>query len=171
MTLQDPPQLSTPPPMPYRIRCCTVGGCLSANSLTVKTQLETAVTAAGLGDRVIVSGVGCMGLCSRGPLVQIDPSGDLYASVTPDQAAHIVASVANSQESQATSQNPKTILPSPHLPTAISPTIPFFTRQHRIVLENSGLIDPERIEDYIAAQGYEALHQSLRDMEPAAVVD
>ncbi|MEA5449119.1 NuoF family protein [Leptolyngbya sp. CCNP1308] len=182
MTLQDLRQLSTPPPTPYRIRCCTVGGCLSANSLAVKTQLETAVTAVGLGDRVTVSGVGCMGLCSQGPLVQIDPSGDLYASVTPDQAAHIVANVENSQESGVGSQNPNTIAappypphpplsPSPPLPTSISPTSPFFTRQHRIVLENSGLIDPERIEDYIAAQGYEALHQSLRDMEPAAVVD
>ncbi|MGF1520563.1 MAG: NADH-ubiquinone oxidoreductase-F iron-sulfur binding region domain-containing protein [Nodosilinea sp.] len=179
MTMQDLRQFSTSPPKPYRIRCCTVGGCLSANSLAVKTQLETAVTAAGLDDQVTVSGVGCMGLCSRGPLVQIDPSGDLYASVTPDQAAHIVARVGNSQEPQASSRSPKTaaspphlpITPSPHLPTALSPNLPFFTCQHRIVLENSGLIDPERLEDYIAARGYEALHQSLRDMEPAAVIE
>ena len=29
----------------------------------------------------------------------------------------------------------------------------------KIVLENCGLIDPERIEEYIAADGYEALLQ------------
>ena len=45
---------------------------------------------------------------------------------------------------------------------------PSFTRQHRIVLENSGRIDPERIEDYIAADGYLALEQGADEMTPAA---
>ena len=152
---------------PCRIRCCTVGGCLSTNALAVKKQLETAVAAAGLGDHVSVSGVGCMGLCSQGPLVQIDPSGDLYAKVTPNQAPQILSTL------------PVPISPAPHLPAAphlsrpasLSPSLPFFTRQHRIVLENSGLIDPEQIEDYIAAKGYEALHQSLRELQPEDVLD
>ncbi|MBE9140656.1 (2Fe-2S) ferredoxin domain-containing protein, partial [Nodosilinea sp. LEGE 07088] len=85
-------QLST---QPCRIRCCTVGGCLSANSLAVKEQLETAVIAADLDDQITIAGVGCMGLCSQGPLVQVDPSGELYAQVTPDQAAQIVAGVGS----------------------------------------------------------------------------
>jgi bidirectional [NiFe] hydrogenase diaphorase subunit len=40
---------------------------------------------------------------------------------------------------------------------ALSPDIPFFAKQQRIVLENCGEIDPERIEDYIAVDGYLAL--------------
>jgi bidirectional [NiFe] hydrogenase diaphorase subunit len=184
MTLQALRQRSTLRPKSCRIRCCTVGGCLSANSLAVKTQLETAVAAAGLEDQVTVSGVGCMGLCSQGPLIQIDPSGELYAQVKPEQAAQIIAHVerlgnreqgiGNRATSEAGTQNPlpsSPLSPSPHPPIPLSPTLPFFTRQHRIVLENSGLIDPERIEDYIAARGYEALHQSLRDMEPEAVIE
>ena len=173
--------VSNPPPKPCRIRCCTVGGCLSANGLAVKQQLETAVTAAGLDDQVTVSGVGCMGLCSQGPLVQTDPAGDLYAKVTPEQAAQIVARIGSGEQGtgnreQGTGNGENLKLRAQDLelspsPTALSPTLPFFTRQHRIVLENSGLIDPERIEDYIAARGYEALHQSLRDMQPAAVID
>ncbi len=48
---------------------------------------------------------------------------------------------------------------------------PFFTKQLPIVLENNGKIDPERIESYIAADGYQALYQVLREMTRAKVVD
>ena len=73
------------------IRCCTVGGCLSANGLTVKEQLEEAVNEARMAGKIAVSGVGCMGLCSKSPLVKVDPAGTLvsivfqtcqYASIT-----------------------------------------------------------------------------------------
>jgi bidirectional [NiFe] hydrogenase diaphorase subunit len=48
---------------------------------------------------------------------------------------------------------------------------PFFSRQYSIVLENSGVADPERIESYIAADGYQALHRVLMEMEPKEVID
>ncbi|MGD1854339.1 MAG: NADH-quinone oxidoreductase subunit NuoF [Leptolyngbyaceae cyanobacterium] len=143
------------------IRCCTVGGCLSANSAAVKEQLETAVAASSFTDQVQVSGVGCMGLCSQGPLVRVesDSADVLYRQVTPEQSAAILASLNQ--------------LPHPecsHLKTQPIDN-PFFTRQHRIVLENSGRIDPEKIEEYIASSGYKALHHCLREMSPEAVVD
>ncbi len=40
-----------------------------------------------------------------------------------------------------------------------------------IVLENSGKVDPERIQSYIAAQGYQVLYHVLREMTPSEVVD
>ncbi len=40
-----------------------------------------------------------------------------------------------------------------------------------IVLENSGRVDPERIQSYIAANGYQALYQVLREMKPTEVVE
>ena len=40
-----------------------------------------------------------------------------------------------------------------------------------VVLENSGLVEPERIESYIAAGGYQALYHVLREMSPAEVVE
>src|SRR5271166_258865 len=82
-----------------RIRCCTAAGCLSAGSVGVKKGLENGVQQQGLGDRVQVCGVGCMRLCSQGPLVQVDPElgelgdGPLYEKVTPDQAPGIVAAL------------------------------------------------------------------------------
>jgi len=168
MTVEDLHQLAMTARKACRLRCCTVGGCLSANSLVVKQRLEAAVTNAGLSDRIAVSGVGCMGLCSQGPLVQIDPSGDLFAKVTPDQADQIVAEIEGVKNREKGTGKPQNFSPSP---SPLSPALPFFTRQYRIVLENSGLIDPEQIEDYIAVKGYEALHQSLREMQPEVVVD
>ena len=48
---------------------------------------------------------------------------------------------------------------------------PFFVNQQKIVLENSGVIDPERIEDYISAEGYQALIRALTEMTPREVVE
>ncbi|MGF1515667.1 MAG: NuoF family protein [Elainellaceae cyanobacterium] len=167
MDLQNLRQLVTPSQTPYRIRCCTVGGCLAANSLAVKTQLDAAVSEAGLEDHVAVSSVGCLGLCSQGPLVQIDPTRDLYCRVTPEQAPQILAAVSANPSANPAPSAIASVPPA----TPLSSDLPFFTRQQRIVLENSGHIDPECIEDYIAAQGYEALYHSLREMQPQEVVE
>src|SRR5262249_6435953 len=56
-------------------------------------------------------------------------------------------------------------------PERIERELPFFTRQLPIVLENSGQIDPERIESYIAAGGYQALYHVLHEMTPAEVIE
>src|SRR5581483_4549840 len=52
-----------------------------------------------------------------------------------------------------------------------NPQHPFFARQVRIVRANGGIIDPESLDDYIAAGGYQALHQALTEMRPADVVE
>ena len=54
----------------------------------------------------------------------------------------------------------KNILPS---------DLPFFTKQMQIVLADSGAIDPERIEPYVARGGYTALAHALREMSPEEV--
>ena len=140
---------------PYTLRCCLAAGCVSANAEAVKKQLEAAVAALGLADLVEVRGVGCMRLCSQGPLVQADPPGALYQRVTPEAATAIVSGL----------QKGGADLPKADLQH------PFFTKQHAIVLANSGIIDPERIESYIAADGYFALHEAVIEMEPKDVVE
>jgi bidirectional [NiFe] hydrogenase diaphorase subunit len=145
-----------------RIRCCIAAGCSSANSQVVKKGLEETVLQAGLAERVDVCGVGCMRLCGHGPLVQVDPrpaSGRddsvLYEKVTPDQAAGIVAALRGGH---ATARRGDL-------------AGPFFHRQASVVLANSGVIEPMRIESYIAAGGYQALYHVLRELSPADVVD
>jgi bidirectional [NiFe] hydrogenase diaphorase subunit len=141
--------------LPLRIRCCMAAGCLSANSQSVFDRLKHAVDAQGLDDKVQVCAVGCLRLCCEGPLVQVDPQGALYQKVTAENAASIVGSLTGGQATAARGD----------------PNNPFFANQSSVVLENSGFIEPERIESYIAADGYQALARVLHDMEPAEVVD
>ena len=54
---------------------------------------------------------------------------------------------------------------------ARAPEPTFFARQVRIATENSGRIDPESLEDYVEAGGYEALRHVLTTMTPAEVRD
>ena len=136
------------------LRCCTAAGCLSSGAQGVKEQLEKAVAESGLQDQVEVRGVGCMKLCCEGPLVQADPQNSLYIRVTAENAPSLVAALKGGH-------------------TEVEQTDPeaaFFKRQMFIVLANSGVIDPERIESYIAADGYLALHEVLHEMSPKDVV-
>jgi bidirectional [NiFe] hydrogenase diaphorase subunit len=151
----------------FTIRCCMAAGCVSSNSGAVKKGLEQAVKDAGLENDVEVRGVGCMKLCCQGPLVQVDTHektcvavdalghGPLYLKVNPEDTASLVGTLKGGQ-TKVQSGDPKS---------------PFFTEQFSIVLANSGIVDPERIESYIAAEGYQALHNVLREMMPKEVVD
>ena len=137
------------------LRCCMAAGCISSGSKGVKEQLQKAVADAGLENEVEVRGVGCMKLCCEGPLVQADPQNSLYVKVTAQNAPSIIAALKGGK-ANAGESNPKS---------------EFFTKQFSIVLANSGVIDPERIESYIAADGYQALHEALHETTPKDVVE
>jgi bidirectional [NiFe] hydrogenase diaphorase subunit len=149
-----------------RIHCCTASGCLAADSANVKKALEKAIADNKAGDRVQVVGVGCLGLCGSGPLVETASSlpspdaargqggGVLYEKVTPETAPSIIAALNGGTPVAA----------------RLDVAHPFFASQTKIVCEASGKIDAERIEEYIAVGGYQALHHVVTDMPPAAVV-
>jgi bidirectional [NiFe] hydrogenase diaphorase subunit len=137
------------------LRCCMAAGCMSSDSKGVKEQLEKAVAAAGLQDEVEVRGVGCMKLCCEGPLVAADPQNALYVKVTAQNAPDIIAALKGGKATTAQTD----------------PNAPFFAKQFSIVLANSGIVDPERIESYIAVDGYQALHEALHEMTPKGVVE
>jgi bidirectional [NiFe] hydrogenase diaphorase subunit len=148
----------------YRVACCTAAGCLSSDCAEVKAALQKAVTAAGLAEKIEVGGTGCLGLCHAGPLVQVDagassPAGAgtwLYQHVTPELAEQIVKD--------------HLVAGQPIQKALCAADDPFFKHQKRIVLENSGKADPERIESYIGAGGYEALLKALTEMTPQDVI-
>jgi bidirectional [NiFe] hydrogenase diaphorase subunit len=139
-----------------RIRCCVAASCLSSGSMRVKESLAAAVDQRGLASQVQVCEVGCLRLCCEGPLVQVDPGGPLYRQVKDEEAESIVGALNGGPEASA---------------RRVDLAQPFFTRQDPIVLENCGLVEPERIESYIEADGYQALHQVLQEMSPADVVE
>jgi bidirectional [NiFe] hydrogenase diaphorase subunit len=139
----------------HTIRTCMAAGCMSSNAEAVKAQLDKAVADNGLADQVEVRGVGCMKLCCQGPLVQVDPQGTLYEKVTAENAGSIISALKGGKATAST----------------IDPNAPFFSKQMSIVLANSGIVDPDRIESYIAADGYQALYNVLHEMTPKDVVD
>ncbi len=137
------------------INVCGAAGCHSLESDAVKNALMEAAASEGYGaESCTIRKVGCLGLCGAGPLVSVEPAGILYQRVQPSDAADIVARL----------QGP------PVERIHLDSKLPFFARQHRIVLENSGRIDPERLEDYIAAEGYVALTTALNERTPAEVI-
>jgi bidirectional [NiFe] hydrogenase diaphorase subunit len=142
----------------HEVRVCMAASCQSSGARPVFDAM-TAAQSEG-GGTCKVKGVGCMGLCSAGPLVAVAAPGAelvdavLYRDVTPDDATDILATVDGSP------------LERLRLPT----DQPFFARQQRIVLENSGIIDPDSFRGYVAVGGYSALVQALSEMSPTDVL-
>jgi len=134
------------------VRVCVAASCMSSGAGAVKDALTKA--AADGGGRCRVKGVGCLGLCESGPLVAIGADGPLYRGVVPGDAPEVVRGVDAGPVARLT------------CPT----DVPFFRRQLKIVTENCGLIDPERIEDAIAREGYAALQKAVTHMEPSGVI-
>lgn len=132
---------------------CTGTACASLDAEAVKTGFQQSV-----GNQATVRGSCCLGLCAQGPLVRVDMGdGDeaLYESVSASAAREIGADLAQARRPDA-----------PELDL----NAPFFTRQVRIVTANAGRIDPESIEDYLAAGGYDALSKAVTTMTPQDVV-
>jgi bidirectional [NiFe] hydrogenase diaphorase subunit len=139
----------------HHINVCTSAGCLPLGGLEVKRALEDEVARCGLQNECHVRGVGCCGLCARGPLVAVAPPIHVLQGVRAADAPRVIASLGK--------EPPRDL----HCPL----DVPFFRRQVRIVLENCGLIDPERIEEYMSADGYAALLKGLSTMTPAQVIE
>ena len=144
-----------------RVLCCGSTPCLSSGGMTVNETLKDYLKANGeLRAEVNVVSTGCMGPCSRGPLVTVQVPGQadvVYERVTPELALDILKKHLNREVETDPSPN---VLPA---------DMPFFIKQQKVVLANSGLIDPERLEDYVAAGGYRALGHALREMTPDEV--
>ncbi len=58
-----------------QFRVCIAAGCLSCGADTVKEALRKEVIESGMQASCSVKGVGCMGLCSAGPLIMVEPDG------------------------------------------------------------------------------------------------
>ena len=149
--------------VPNKISICTASGCPGAGQ--VKSAIEKEVKARGLNTEYGVKEVGCRGLCACGPLVGVGPTdrSDL-ASETHYQKVSVEAVPALLDQLTANGAENKGEL------TPLSLDIPFFQRQHKIVLENSGMINPTSIEEYIAHDGYKALVTAVTEQMPRDII-
>lgn len=145
-----------------RVLCCMSTPCISSGATAVFEALKEKIATDGLEADVQAVATGCLGPCSRGPLVTVKFEGKddvIYEKVAPGQVADIVNK--HLQKVEAPLLNEK-MLPA---------SMPFFTKQTKIVLGDSGLVEPERLESCVARGGYSALAHVLREMTPEEVCE
>ena len=153
------------------ILICAGTGCIAGGAMKIYDNLKTECEKRGLPVYVglkhdtdaekslHVKMSGCHGFCEMGPLVHIEPMGVRYIHVKPEDCHEILE---------------KTVLGGEiidrlvyHLDGVAYPRqedIPFYKKQHRVVLENCGSSDAEDIEEYIAKGGYAGFEKALFEM-------
>lgn len=146
---------------------CGGAGCISSGCNEVRQAFLDELTAAGIADEIKVVQTGCIGTCDLGPVLVVYPEGIFYRKVTPDDARVIVQEhlLKGRIVDRLLYQDPMTEKSIPEYGN-----ISFFSGQERIVLRNTGVIDPQVIEEYIARDGYAALGKVLLRMTPAEVI-
>ena len=150
------------------IRVCVGTGCVAKGSLKVLELFrKAAAEKGGRGVKVEARCVGCHGLCERGPIVVVEPGNIFYQQVEETDVAEIFHETVLNKgvvdrllyEDPASGRKALT-----------EKDIPFYMSQERIILSQSGRVDPTSIEDYIASGGYTALTRVLTSMEPDEVI-
>ncbi|WP_337488054.1 NADH-quinone oxidoreductase subunit NuoF [Phascolarctobacterium faecium] len=147
---------------------CGGTGCKSAGSKEVQLAFSRAIETKGLSDEVMVVETGCHGFCEHGPLVIVYPEGTFYCQVKAEDVEEIVEShlFKGRIVERLLYHEPLTHESIPNYSE-----INFYKKQHRLVLENCGAINPEQIEEYIAVGGYEALAKAVTTMSPEDVIE
>lgn len=155
--------------MGYKHYVLVCGGtaCESNKGIELFAALKKAVEDNGLVNDVQVVRTGCLGFCEKGPIVKVLPQDTFYVEVKPEDAEaiikeHIVKGRVVERLLYDKSQS--------KLNVGVE-GIDFYQKQFRIVLRNCGVIDPDKIEEYIARDGYKALEKVLFEMKPQEVID
>jgi len=149
------------------ISICYTTGCRALGAVRVREAIERELDHRGLRDRVSLQETGCRGFCEAGPLVVVGPAGILYVRVAPEDVQEIFERTVLKGEvvERLLAKDPITGQRAVH-----EHDVPFYKHQTRLVLRHCGHIDPARIEDYLALDGYEALAKVLGGMSPEEVV-
>ena len=116
------------------------------------------------GDGVYLKKSGCHGFCEMGPLVQIEPEGILYTHVQLEDCDEIIEKTILKGEAVE-----RLLYELDGVRYTKHSDIPFYHKQHRIVLENCGTTDAEDIDEYLAKDGYAAFEKALFEMTDEAI--
>jgi len=149
------------------ISVCGGTGCQAYDCEKVKKAFEKGLTKAKLRRRVALKYTGCPGFCERGPLVTLYPQNIFYQRVKAEDVPLIISE---------TIQNGRKVEhllfedPADRQKITSSQEIPFYRSQMRLLLKNNDIIDPTRIEDYIAVGGYQALAKAVHQMSPDRII-
>jgi NADP-reducing hydrogenase subunit HndC len=147
---------------------CGGTGCKSQDSDMLADKLKKELSKQGLQDTVQVIQTGCFGFCEKGPIVKSMPDNTFYTRVQPSDAEEIV------EEHVIKGRRVERLLytdPETQKHVTESGGMGFYKKQIRIALRNCGVIDPEKIEEYIARDGYQALGDVLLNKTPVETIE
>ncbi len=147
---------------------CSETGCISSGSKKIYDKFNDLVQQYSLENKIKIIKTGCIGVCELGPVAIVYPDGILYTKLKQEDVQKIV--IEHFQKGEIQEQfiykHPKTGHPIRSIDE-----IPFFKQQEKIVRRNSGIIDPENIDEYIANNGYSALERVLTKQKPQDVIN
>ena len=133
---------------------------ISAGARPVLETFEEAAKKNNL-EKVNVTQAGCIGFCIYEPIVEVCVPGQkkvTYVHMTPEKAERVVSEhlIGGNVVTEYTEEKNYNA---------------FYSKQKRVALRNCGVINPEKIEEYIAADGYAALGKVIKTMTPDQVVE
>lgn len=149
------------------IMLCAGTACVSLKSRSIKHVAEKELVRHGLDKKITVILTGCNGFCAVGPVMTVMPDGIFYHSITEEDIPYLIEQhFVKGKPVEKHQYHP----PGKKEAVAGMKDIDFFAHQTLVALKNKGHIDPERIEDYIAFDGYRALVKALTEMTPGQVI-
>ncbi len=148
------------------ILVCHGTGCTSSKSPKIIENFRKIIEEKGITNVRVIQ-TGCFGLCAKGPIVIIRPEDTFYAHVKPEDCEEIINThivEGNRVERLLCKDIDGTVVQR-------LDELNFYKKQKRIALKNCGVIDPENIDEYIAFDGYQALHKVLTEMSSEEVIE
>jgi len=145
---------------------CAGTGCISSGALDISNVLMAELQKYHLCNKVRVVMSGCHGFCEKGPIIIVNPGDTFYCEVKEEDVVELVKEhlLKGNIVDRLLYKDPVT---GKRLPSHDS--IIFYNKQHRLVLRNCGVIDPENIDEYIIRGGYQGLRRAL-NMAPEDTV-
>jgi NADH:ubiquinone oxidoreductase subunit F (NADH-binding)/(2Fe-2S) ferredoxin len=145
---------------------CGGTGCIAGGGLKLKDALAAELRRKGLDEEFKIVLTGCNGFCAEGPIMTVYPEGIFYEKLGPEQVPEIV------EEHLLKGRPVEKYMyrePGKTAKVPVMKDIPFFNLQVLRALRNKGMVDPEKIEDYIARDGYQAAARALNEMTPVEI--
>ena len=147
------------------VTICAGTGCRASGSLKVKEALEAEIKKQNMNVDVLATG--CLGFCEKGPMVVVHPDKYFYQHVKVEDVPEIVSKTVGKGEAinRLLYRHPET-----QKTLFREEDLPFYKKQLRVVFGKNGMIDPAKIDDYFAIDGYQALAKVLSEMTPESVI-
>ena len=155
-------------PIKPAVTLCISTGCEALGAKDVLKAFKEEFKKQGLEGKIDIKETGCLGFCEKGPRVVVYPEGIAYFKVQASDVPEIVSKTVLNKEIVE-----RLLYADPNTgeKAKVLSDVPFYKYQYRLLMDNNAKVDPKKIEDYIALDGYKALSKVLFQMSPDQVME